>query len=142
MLDKLEFIIALAREQHFGRAAETCRVSQPTLSSGIKYLEDMFGVLLVQRGSRFRGFTPEGERVLEWARRIVADARAMRQDVDALKRGLAGHLRIAAVPTALAMTAMLTTPYRAASRGPLHDLVAHLDPGAQSSSRISKSMPA
>ena len=113
MLDKLEFIIALAREQHFGRAAETCRVSQPTLSSGIKYLEDMFGVLLVQRGSRFRGFTPEGERVLEWAGRIVGDTRAMRQDVDALKRGLVGHLRIAAVPTALAMTAMLTTPYRA-----------------------------
>jgi len=113
MIDKLEFIIALAREEHFGRAAETCRVSQPTLSAGIKYLEDMFGVLLVQRGSRFRGFTTEGERVLEWARRIVGDARAMRQDVDALKRGLVGHLRIAAIPTALAMSAMLTTPYRA-----------------------------
>jgi len=113
MIDKLEFIIALAREEHFGRAAEACRVSQPTLSAGIKYLEDMFGVLLVQRGSRFRGFTPEGERVLEWARRIVGDARAMRQDIDALKRGLAGHIRIAAIPTALAMTAMLTTPYRA-----------------------------
>jgi DNA-binding transcriptional LysR family regulator len=113
MIDRLEFIIALAREQHFGRAAETCRVSQPTLSAGIKYLEDMFGVLLVQRGSRFRGFTPEGERVLEWARRIVGDARAMRQDIDALKRGLAGHLRIAAIPTMLGMSAMLTTPYRA-----------------------------
>ena len=113
MIDRLEFIIALAREQHFGRAAETCRVSQPTLSAGIKYLEDMFGVLLVQRGSRFRGFTPEGERVLEWARRIVGDTRAMRQDIDALKRGLVGHIRIAAIPTALAMTAMLTTPYRA-----------------------------
>ncbi len=113
MIDRLEFIIALAREEHFGRAAEACRVSQPTLSSGIKYLEDMFGVLLVQRGSRFHGFTPEGERVLEWARRIVGDVRAMRQDIDALKRGLAGHIRIAAIPTALAMTAMLTTPYRA-----------------------------
>jgi DNA-binding transcriptional LysR family regulator len=113
MIDKLGFIIALAREQHFGRAAEVCGVSQPTLSSGIKYLEDMFGVMLVQRGSRFRGFTTEGERVLEWARRIVGDTRAMRQDVDALKRGLVGHLRIAAIPTALAMTAMLTTPYRA-----------------------------
>jgi len=66
-----------------------------------------------KRGSRFHGFTTEGERVLEWARRIVGDARAMRQDVDALKRGLAGHLRIAAIPTALAMSAMLTTPYRA-----------------------------
>jgi len=113
MIDKLEFVIALAGEQHFGRAAETCNVSQPTLSAGIKQLEDMFGVLLVQRGSRFRGFTPEGERVLEWARRIVADTRAMRQEVDALKRGLAGHVQIAAIPTALAMTAMLTTPYRA-----------------------------
>ena len=113
MIDKLEFIIALAREKHFGRAAEACGVSQPTLSAGIKQLEDMLGVLLVQRGSRFRGFTPEGERVLDWARRIVGDTRAMRQDVDALKRGLAGHIRIAAIPTALAMTAMLTTPYRA-----------------------------
>ena len=113
MIDKLEFIIALAREQHFGHAAEACGVSQPTLSAGIKQLEESFGVLLVQRGSRFRGFTPEGERVLEWARRIVADTRAMHQEVDALKRGLAGHVQIAAIPTALAMTAMLTTPYRA-----------------------------
>jgi DNA-binding transcriptional LysR family regulator len=142
MLEKLEFIIALAREQHFGRAAEACRVSQPTLSPGIKYLEDMFGVLLVQRGSRFRGFTPEGERVLEWARRIVGDARAMRQDVDALKRGLVGHIRIAAVPTALAMTAMLTTPI---GRG----IPRSASPSCRAprfrcsvSWRISKSMPA
>lgn len=113
MIDKLEFVIALDREKHFGRAAEACAVSQPTLSAGIKQLEDMFGLLLVQRGSRFRGFTPEGERVLEWARRIVSDTRAMHQDMDALKRGLAGHIKIAAIPTALAMTAMLTTPYRA-----------------------------
>jgi DNA-binding transcriptional LysR family regulator len=113
MIDKLELIMALAREQHFGRAAESVGVSQPTLSAGIKQLEDTFGVLLVHRGSRFQGFTPEGERLLEWARRIVADSRAMRQDIDALKRGLAGHIRIAAIPTALAMSAMLTTPYRA-----------------------------
>jgi DNA-binding transcriptional LysR family regulator len=112
MIDKLELIIALAREQHFGRAAEAIGVSQPTLSAGIKQLEDTFGVLLVQRGTRFRGFTAEGERLLEWARRIVADSRAMRQDIDALKRGLVGHIRIAAIPTALAMSAMLTTPYR------------------------------
>src|SRR6202008_4216711 len=112
MIDKLEFLIALARAQHFGRAAETCNVSQPTLSAGIKQLEDTFGVLLVQRGSRFRGFTAEGQRLLEWARRIVADSRAMRQDIDGLKRGLVGHIRIAAIPTALAMSAMLTTPYR------------------------------
>src|SRR5262245_32500385 len=105
MIDKLECMIALAREQHFGRAADACNVSQPTLSASIKSLEDTFGLLLVNRGSRFQGFTPEGERVLEWARRIVGDTRAMRQDIDALKRGLVGDIRIAAIPTALAMTA-------------------------------------
>ena len=113
MIDKLEFIIALARERHFGHAAEACGVSQPTLSAAIKQLEDSFGVLLVHRGSRFQGFTPEGERVLDWARRIVGDTRAMHQEIDALKRGLAGHIRIAAIPTALGMVAILTTPYRA-----------------------------
>jgi DNA-binding transcriptional LysR family regulator len=88
-------------------------VSQPTLSAGIKQLEDSFGVLLVQRGSRFQGFTPEGERVLDWARRIVGDTRAMRQEIDALRHGLTGNIRIAAIPTALAMAAILTTPFRA-----------------------------
>ena len=113
MLDKLHYLIALAQEQHFGRAAETCGVTQPTLSAGIKQLEDMLGVLLVQRGSRFHAFTPEGQRTLEWARRMVADERALRQEMRSLKQGLAGHIRIAAVPTALAMVASLTTPYRA-----------------------------
>jgi len=113
MIDKLEFLLALAREQHFGRAAETCGVTQPTLSAGIKQLEQTMGVLLVNRGSRFQGFTPEGERVLEWARRIVADSRSMRQEVSALRKGLTGRLRMAAIPTALAMIAALTTPYRA-----------------------------
>jgi len=113
VLDKLEYLMALARERHFGRAAEACGVTQPTLSAGIKQLEEMLGVLLVQRGSRFIGFTSEGERTLDWARRIVADSRAMREEIKALKHGLTGQLRIAAIPTALAMVAALTTPYRA-----------------------------
>lgn len=117
MIDKLEFLLALAREEHFGRAAEASDVSQPTLSAAIKQLEDTFGMLLVNRGSRFQGFTPEGERVLVWARRIVGDARAMHQDIETLKHGLVGHLRIAAIPTALAMTAALTTPFRARHPG-------------------------
>ena len=113
MIEKLEFLLALAREKHFGRAAEACGVTQPTLSAGVKQLEDAFGVLLVNRGSRFQGFTAEGERVLDWARRIVGDTRAMRQEVHALRHGLAGRLRIAAIPTALAIVETLTTPYRA-----------------------------
>ena len=113
MIEKLEFLLALAREKHFGRAAEACGVTQPTLSAGVKQIEDGFGVLLVNRGSRFQGFTPEGERVLDWARRIVGDARAMREEVHALKHGLSGRLRVAAIPTTLAMVERLTTPYRA-----------------------------
>ena len=113
MLDKLEYLMALAREEHFGRAAESCGVTQPTLSAGIKQLEETLDVLLVRRGSRFIGFTPEGQRTLDWARRIVGDSRAMRQEIGALKRGLTGRLKIAAIPTALAMVASITTPYRA-----------------------------
>jgi DNA-binding transcriptional LysR family regulator len=112
MLDKLDFILALAREKHFGRAAEACGVTQPTLSAGVKQLEGQMGVLLVNRGSRFQSFTPEGQRVLDWARRIVGDARSMREEINALRRGLSGQLRIAAIPTALPMVAALTTPYR------------------------------
>src|SRR5664279_336729 len=113
MIDKLEFLIALARERNFSRAAESCGVTQPTLSAGIKQLEDTLGVLLVNRSSRYYGLTAEGERVLEWGKRIVSDARAMRQDVQAAKTALAGHLTLAAVPTALPMTAELTIPFRA-----------------------------
>jgi DNA-binding transcriptional LysR family regulator len=113
MLDKLEYLIALAREENFGRAAEACCVTQPSFSAAIRALEEKMGVPLVIRRSRFQGFTPEGERVLEWARRITGDAHAMRDDVNSLKRGLNGLLRIAAIPTALATIAELTTPYRA-----------------------------
>jgi DNA-binding transcriptional LysR family regulator len=75
-------------------------------------MEQEFGVLLVSRGARYLGLTTEGERVLEWARRIVGDHRAMRDEIRGLRHGLVGHLRIAAVPTALAMVPVLTTPYR------------------------------
>jgi DNA-binding transcriptional LysR family regulator len=110
MIDKLTFLLALSREKHFGRAAEACGVTQPTLSAGIKQLETTLGVLLVQRSARFGGFTPEGERVLEWGRRIVGDARAMRDEVKLLRQGLSGHLRLAVVPTALPVMVQLTGP--------------------------------
>ncbi len=117
MIDKLEYLLALSREQHFGRAAATCGISQPTLSAALKQLEDTLGVLLVNRGSRFQGFTAEGERVLDWARRIVGDARTMREELRASRTGLTGHLRLAAIPTALASVAQLTTPFRARHPG-------------------------
>lgn len=111
MIDKLEMFIALAAERHFGRAAEVCRVTQPTLSSAIRQLEDSLGVQLVFRGSRFQGLTPEGQRVLDWARRIVGDVRALRDEMRTVHTGLSGNLRIGVIPTALAMVADLTGPF-------------------------------
>ncbi|MGI3775879.1 MAG: LysR family transcriptional regulator, partial [Janthinobacterium lividum] len=110
MIDKLELILALARERHFGRAAESVGITQPTLSAGLRQLEDQLGILIVERDSRFRGFTPEGERVLGWARRIVSDTRAMRQEIEAHRRDVAGHLRLAVIPTAVPGVALLTAP--------------------------------
>jgi len=112
VIDKLEFLITVASEKSFSRAAELCGVTQPTLSAGIKQLEDSLGVLLVNRSSRFHGLTAEGERVLEWAKRIVGDARAMRQEVRTLREGLSGQLRLAVIPTAEGIVSALTTPYR------------------------------
>ena len=113
MIDKLELLLALAKERHFGRAAEACGVTQPTMSTSLKQLEEILGVMLVERGSRFVGFTPEGERTLDWARRIVGDVRGMREEINSLKAGLSGEIRIAVIPTVLGMVASLTTPFRA-----------------------------
>ena len=110
MIDKLAYLVAVARERSFRHAAEACGVAQPTLSAGIKQLEDELGVMLVRRSSRYHGLTPEGERVLDWARRLVGDAAAMRQELQAMRTGLSGHLRIAVIPTALAVVPHLTGP--------------------------------
>ena len=105
MIDKLELFMLLARERHFGRAAEAANISQPTLSSAIKQLESQLGVPLVKRGARYQSLTPEGERVLEWARRIVADCRSMSEEMRAARTGIAGKIRLAVIPTALATMA-------------------------------------
>ncbi|WP_103334545.1 LysR family transcriptional regulator [Pseudotabrizicola formosa] len=110
MIDKLEMFIALARARHFGRAAEACGVSQPSLSAAIRQLEEQLGVQLVFRGARYQGLTPEGQRVLERAQGIVAEVRALRDEMRSAKKGLAGKLRIGVIPTALPMVAQLTGP--------------------------------
>lgn len=111
MIDKLEMLIALSRERHFGRAAAACHVTQPTMSSAIKSLEDGLGVQLVLRGARFIGLTPEGERVLTRAKAIVAEARALKSDVATARDGLAGTLRLGVIPTALASVHDYTRPF-------------------------------
>lgn len=109
LLRQLEYLIALAREQHFARAAAVCHVSQPSLSAGIAKLESELKVAIVVRGGRFGGFTPEGERVVAWARQILADRDALQAELTTLRTGLGGVLRVCAIPTAVSTASMLTS---------------------------------
>jgi DNA-binding transcriptional LysR family regulator len=113
LIRQLDYLVALAREQHFGRAAAACGVSQPTLSAGLRRLEAELGVPLVRRGQRYEGLTAEGERVLASAQRIVADLDVLRDEVGALRKGLGGRLRLGAIPTSLSAVSLLTAPLTA-----------------------------
>ncbi|VBA46594.1 LysR family transcriptional regulator [Mycobacterium attenuatum] len=108
---QLEYFVALAQERHFARAASACYVSQPALSEAIRKLEQELNVPLVRRGQKFEGLTPEGERIVHWARRILADRDALKQEVTALQTGLAGALRLGVVPAASTTVALLTDPF-------------------------------
>ncbi len=100
-LRQFKYLIAVAEEKHFGRAADRCCVTQPSLSSGIKQLELELGVaiFLRGRGQRFLGLTAEGERVAKWARRITAHCDAMKDELDTLKGDLRGSIRLGAMPS-------------------------------------------
>ena len=95
---------------------ERLGITQPTLSTGIKQLEEFLGVQLIFRGSRYGGLTPEGQRALAWARQLVSDARTFREEMRLSRHGLSGHLRLAVIPTALTWAARLS--HRFAERHP------------------------
>lgn len=117
---KYLYLVALAREKHFGRAAASCHVSPSTLSAAIRGLEDELGAVLVERGQHFAGLTPEGLCVVEHVQRLAAGAEGLRQDLARLKGGLSGRLRIGVIPTALTVVAALTAPF--ARRHPRVDI--------------------
>lgn len=108
LLRQLTYLVTLAQERHFGRAAQKCNVSQPALSEAIRSLEQDLGVAVVQRSRRFEGLTADGEKVLVWARRILADCGAMRQEAGSREQGPAGTLRLGAIPTVLSMVPLMT----------------------------------
>ena len=110
LIRQLAYLVAVARERHFGRAAAACGVSQPTLSAGLRRLEGELGVPLVRRGRRYEGLTPEGERVLAWAHRILADCEGLDGELGAMRQGLSGRLRLGAIPTSLSSVSLLAAP--------------------------------
>lgn len=111
LIRQLEYLVALARERHFARAAATCHASQPALSAGIRKLETELGVTIVLRGHRFEGFTSEGQRVVGWAHRILAERDALRTDLSRMREGLTATLRIGAIPTAVPATSLVTAAF-------------------------------
>jgi DNA-binding transcriptional LysR family regulator len=111
---QLEYMVALDRERHFVRAAQSCSVSQPALSEGIRKLEDELDVPLIHRGNKFGGLTAEGEQIVIWARRILADRDGLKEEIGAMRAGLSGRLRFGSVPTASIAVSLLTAPFCAA----------------------------
>lgn len=97
----LEYFAAIARERHFGRAAEACQVSQPTLSAGLAALEEMLGERLVIRERRFVDLTNQGHAILHYAQQMIADQAAMRAVLNVATSGLRGVARLGIIPAAM-----------------------------------------
>lgn len=110
----LSYFVTLARERHFARAAEVCHIAQPTLSAAIRTLEEDLDVRLVVRNHRFVGLTPEGEKLLVWGRQILTDYNSLRDDLNGLRRGLTGVLRLGVIPAAMPAISFLTARFSAA----------------------------
>jgi len=98
-LRDLRYLLAVAEHQHFGRAAEACGVSQPTLSVQLRKLEEQLGLVLIERSSRAVVPTPACERLLGHVRAAVAEADAIVAAARTLRDPLAGRLRLGIIPT-------------------------------------------
>lgn len=98
-LKQLQYLVALKEHGHFGRAAESCFVTQSTLSAGLREMENLLGVTLVERTRRVMRFTPLGNRVAEKAHRILREAEELSDLVAGSGQPLAGELRMSVIPT-------------------------------------------
>ena len=98
-LKQLQYLVALKDAGHFGRAAEACFVTQSTLSAGIRELETLIGIILVERTRRVVRFTPLGERIADKARRILREAEELGDMARAAGRPLSGEMRMSVIPT-------------------------------------------
>ena len=108
---QLQYLAALAREKHFTRAAQACNITQPTLSGRIRQLEQELGVPLLERGQRYIGLTPEGERVLKWTHLILDNWQSLQGELASIKgkKGqLVGRMVLGVVPSALPKASLLT----------------------------------
>lgn len=98
-IKQLQYLVALQQHGHFGKAAAACYVTQSTLSAGLRELESLIGVTLVERSRRVVRFTPLGERIVDKARRVVREAEELGDMVRAAGKPLSGVLRMSVIPT-------------------------------------------
>jgi DNA-binding transcriptional LysR family regulator len=117
LLASLRYLAALSEHRHFGRAAAACHITQPALSNALRALEEEFGVVIVRRGRSFAGLTPEGETVLASAHRMLHEHERLQQQLRSEVDHPRGHLRMAAVPTAMPLLTRFATRLRARHPG-------------------------
>ena len=117
LLDAMRYLVALEQHRHFGRAASACHITQPALSNALRALEAELDVSIVRRGRAYEGLTPEGERVLASANRLLREQELLRQDLHSSAGTPQGSLSIGAVPTTLPVAARFASQLQARYRG-------------------------
>jgi DNA-binding transcriptional LysR family regulator len=105
LLASMRYLVALAEHRHFGRAATACHITQPALSNAMRALEHEFGVVIVKRGRSYAGLTPEGDRVLATAQRMIREDSLLKQELHSEAHRPRGPIRLGAVPTAVPVLA-------------------------------------
>jgi len=111
-IKQLKFLIALDQTRHFGQAAALCHITQPTLSMRLRNLEEELDLVLVERGQRFEGFTEAGERILAWARTLLAAHDGLQAEAASCRGQVVGSLRLGSVPLASFNPMALLLPLR------------------------------
>ena len=117
LLTSMRYLVALDEHRHFARAAQACHITQPALSNALRVLEDEFAVVIVRRGRTFGGFTPEGEQVLESARRMIHEHKALSDALSGTADQPTGRLIIGAVPTSVSVAARFAAMLQARYTG-------------------------
>ncbi|MGY8903859.1 MAG: LysR substrate-binding domain-containing protein [Burkholderiales bacterium] len=117
LLASLRYLVALSEHRHFARAAQACHITQPALSNALRALEKEFGITIVQRSRTYAGLTPEGERVLASAQRMLHEHALLAQDLHSTLARPQGVLRLGVVPTAVPMAARFAALLQAAQPG-------------------------
>ncbi len=117
LLASMRYLVALNEHRHFGRAAQACHITQPALSNALKALEQEFGVVIVKRGRSYAGLTPEGDRVLASAQRMLHEANLLQQELGSQAGHPRGPLRLGAVPTAMPVLARFAATLQARHPG-------------------------